>query len=61
MATMYQASHVGFDKDEVTCVHSFKLIVPSLLGATKEGDKSDPKLPLPAARCEGLCCMEPSG
>ncbi len=38
MAAMYQASCIGFDKDEATHVHSFKLIVPSLLGATKEGD-----------------------
>ncbi len=43
MAAMYQASHVGFDEDEATHIHSFKLIVPSLLGATKEGDKNDPK------------------
>ena len=47
MAAMYQASRVGFDEDEATHIHSFKLIVPSLLGATKEGDKNDPKLPLP--------------
>jgi hypothetical protein len=39
MAAMYQASRVGFDEDEATHVHSFKLIVPSLLGATREGDK----------------------
>jgi hypothetical protein len=50
MAAMYQASRVGFDEDEATHVHSFKLIVPSLLGATKEGDKNDPKYPLPAVR-----------
>jgi hypothetical protein len=50
MAAMYQASRVGFDEDEATHIHSFKLIVPSLLGATKEGDKNDPKLPLPAVR-----------
>lgn len=50
MAEMYQASQVGFDEDEATHVHSFKLIVPSLLGATKEGDKNDPKLPLAAVK-----------
>jgi hypothetical protein len=50
MAAMYQASRVSFDKDEATHIHSFKLIVPSLLGATKEGDKNDPKLPLPAIK-----------
>jgi hypothetical protein len=50
MAAMYQASRVGFDEDEATHVHSFKLIVPSLLGATKEGDKNDPKFPLSAVR-----------
>jgi len=43
LAAMYQASHVGFDEDEATHVHSFKLIIPSLLGAT-------PKLPLPAVK-----------
>jgi superoxide dismutase len=50
MAAMYQASRVGFDEDEATHVHSFKLIVPSLLGATKAGDKNDPKCPLPAVK-----------
>jgi hypothetical protein len=50
MAAMYQASRIGFDEDEATHVHSFKLIVPSLLGATKEGDKNDPKYPLPAVK-----------
>jgi len=50
MAAMYQASRVGFDEDEATHIHSFKLIVPSLLGATKEGDKNDPKYPLPAVK-----------
>jgi hypothetical protein len=50
MAAMYQASCIGFDEDEATPVHSFKLIVPSLLGATKEGDKNDPKYPLPAVK-----------
>jgi hypothetical protein len=50
MAAMYQASHVGFDEDEATHIHSFKLIVPSLLGATKEGDKNDPKYPLPSVK-----------
>jgi hypothetical protein len=50
MAVMYQASRIGFDEDEATHVHSFKLIVPSLLGATKEGDKNDPKYPLPAVK-----------
>jgi len=50
MAAMYQASRVGFDEDEATHVHSFKLIVPSLLGATKEGDKNDPKYPLSGVR-----------
>ena len=50
MAAMYQASRVGFDEDEATHVHSFKLIVPSLMGATKEGDRNDPKFPLPAVR-----------
>jgi len=50
MAAMYQASRVGFDEDEAMHVHSFKLLVPSLLGATKEGDKNDPKYPLPAVR-----------
>jgi hypothetical protein len=50
MEVMYQASRVGFDEDEATHIHSFKLIVPSLLGATKEGDKNDPKYPLPAVR-----------
>jgi hypothetical protein len=39
MAEMYQATQVGFNEDEATHVHSFKLIVPSLLGATKEGEK----------------------
>jgi hypothetical protein len=50
MAAMYQASRVGFDEDEATHVHTFKVIVPSLLGAAKEGDKNDPKFPLPAVR-----------
>jgi len=50
MAAMYQASRVGFDEDEATHVHSFKLIIPSLLGATKEGDINDPKYPLPAVK-----------
>ena len=50
MVAMYQASRVGFDEDEATHIHSFKLIVPSLLGATKEGDKSDPKYPLPSVK-----------
>jgi exonuclease VII small subunit len=50
MAAMYQASRVGFDEDEATHIHSFKLIVPSLLGATMEGDKNDPKYPLPAVK-----------
>ncbi len=48
MAEMYRASRVGFDEDEVAHVHSFKLIVLSLLCATKEGDKNDPELPLAA-------------
>jgi hypothetical protein len=50
MASMYQASRVGFDEDEATHIHSFKLIVPSLLGATKEGDKNYPKYPLLAVK-----------
>ena len=50
MAAMYQASRVGFDEDEATHLHSLKLIVPSLLGATKEGDKNDPKYALPAVK-----------
>lgn len=50
MAEMYQASRVGFDEDEATHVHSFKLIVPTILGAAKDGDKHDPKLPLPAVK-----------
>jgi hypothetical protein len=50
MAELYQASHVGFDEDEATHVHSFKLIVPSLPGAIKEGDKNDPKYPLAAGK-----------
>jgi hypothetical protein len=50
MVAMYQASRVGFDEDEATHIHSFKLIVPSLLGATKEGDKNDPKYPLPSVK-----------
>jgi hypothetical protein len=50
MAAMYQASRVGFDEDEATHIHFFKLIVPSLLGATKEGNKNDPKYPLPAVK-----------
>jgi hypothetical protein len=41
---------VGFDEDEATHFHSFKLIVPSLLGASKEVDKNDPKYPLPAVK-----------
>lgn len=43
MVAMYQASRMGFDEDKATHVHSFKLIIPSLLGAT-------PKLPLPAVK-----------
>jgi hypothetical protein len=50
MVAMYQASHVGFDEDKATHIHSFKLIAQLLLGATKEGDKNDPKLPLPAVK-----------
>jgi hypothetical protein len=50
MAEMYQASRVGFDEDEATHVHSFKLIIPTILGAAKDGDKHDPKLPLPAVK-----------
>jgi hypothetical protein len=50
MAEMYQASRVGLDEDEASHVHSFKLIIPSLLGATKEGDKNDPRYPLPAVK-----------
>ncbi len=50
MAAMYQASRMGFNEEEATHVHSFKLIIPSLLGATKESDKNDPKLPLPAVK-----------
>jgi hypothetical protein len=46
MATMYHASRVGLDEDKATHIHSFKLIIPALLGAWKEGDKNDPKLPL---------------
>lgn len=46
VAEMYQASRVGFDEDKATHVHSFKLIIPSLLGAIKEVDKNDPKYPL---------------
>jgi hypothetical protein len=37
MAEMYQASRVGLIEDEATHVHSFKLIVPTLLGASKDG------------------------
>jgi hypothetical protein len=50
MAEMNQVSRVGFDEDEATHVHSFKLIVPSLLCATKEGDKNDLELPLAAVK-----------
>jgi hypothetical protein len=50
MTEMYQASQVGFDEDEVTHLHSFKLIVPTILGGSKDGDKHDPKLPLPAVK-----------
>ncbi len=46
VAEMYQASRVGFDEDKATHVHSFKWIIPSLLGAIKEVDKNDPKYPL---------------
>ncbi len=50
MVAMYQASRMGFDEDKATHVHSFKLIIPSLLGAIKDGGKNDPKLPLPAVK-----------
>jgi hypothetical protein len=50
MAAMYQAGRVGLDEDEATHVHSFKLIVPTLLGAMRDGDKSDQKFPLPAVK-----------
>jgi len=50
MASMYQASQIGFDEDEATHVHSFKLIIPSIMGATKDGDKNDPRYPLPAVK-----------
>jgi hypothetical protein len=39
-----------FDEDEATHIHSFKLIAPALLGAMKEGDKNDPKVPLLAIK-----------
>ncbi len=38
------------DEDEAMHIHSFKLILPSLLGATKEGDKNDPKYHLLAVK-----------
>jgi len=50
MAAMYQAGRVGLDEDEATHVHSFKLIIPTLLGAMRDGDKSDHKVPLPAVK-----------
>lgn len=50
MAGLYQAQRVGFDEDEATHIHSFKLIVPSLLGALREGDKHDIRYPLGAVR-----------
>ena len=50
MAAMYQAGRVGLDEDEATHVHSFKLIVPTLLGAMRDGDKSDHRVPLPGVR-----------
>jgi hypothetical protein len=50
LVAMYQASRMGFDEDEATHVYTFKLIIPSLLGATKDGDKNDPKLTLPAIK-----------
>ena len=50
MASMYQASRIGFDEDEATHAHSFKLIIPSIMGATKDEDKNDPKYPLPAVK-----------
>jgi hypothetical protein len=48
MAGLCQVSREGFDEDEATHVHSFKLIVPTIIGAAKDGDKHDLKLPLPA-------------
>jgi len=50
MAAMYQAGHVRLDEDEATHVHSFKLIVPTLLGAMRDGDKSDHRIPLPGVK-----------
>jgi hypothetical protein len=50
MAGLYQAQRVGFDEDEATYIHSFKLIVPSLLGALRKGDKHDIRYPLGAVR-----------
>ncbi len=39
---------MGLDKDEATHVHSFKLIIPTITGVLREGDKSDHRLTLPA-------------
>jgi hypothetical protein len=50
MAAMYQAGRVGLDEDEAMHVHSFKLIMPTLLGAMRDGDKSDHKFPLPGVK-----------
>jgi hypothetical protein len=50
MAAMYQAGRVGLDEDEATHVHSFKLIIPTIMRALREGDKSDHRMPLPTVK-----------
>jgi hypothetical protein len=46
----YQAGHVGLSEPEAKHVSSFKLILPSIFGLIKEGDKESEKSPLNAVR-----------
>jgi hypothetical protein len=39
---------VELDEDEATHVHSFKLIILTIMGVLREGDKSNHRLTLPA-------------
>lgn len=50
LSSLYQAQHIGFDEDEASHIHSFKLIVPSILGVLQEGDKPDTCHPLASVK-----------